>query len=175
MRDLSTLPKVESHLHLEGILEPETVLELARRNKVGLPYADLDDLRCRYESTDLQSFLDLLYANLAVLQTEQDFSDLVTAYVARGAAISSSRSASRPSARCRPVPATPCSTRSSAAAGRSSASATRQAAVHRPPPSLDQIVRSSDAVKVASTDGQLAIITGSSSVTRSSKCWTWPS
>ena len=60
MRDLSTLPKVELHLHLEGTLEPETVLGLARRNKVGLPYADLADLRGRYEFTDLQSFLDLL-------------------------------------------------------------------------------------------------------------------
>lgn len=86
MRDLSTLPKVELHLHLEGTLEPETVLELARRNKVELPYADLEDLRGRYEFTDLQSFLDLLYANLTVLQTEEDFSDLVTAYVARAAA-----------------------------------------------------------------------------------------
>jgi adenosine deaminase len=86
MRDLSTLPKVELHLHLEGTLEPETVLELARRNEVELPYADLEDLRGRYEFTDLQSFLDLLYANLAVLQTEDDFSDLVTAYVARAAA-----------------------------------------------------------------------------------------
>ena len=55
MRDLSTLPKVELHLHLEGTLEPETVLELARRNKVELPYADLEDLRGRYEFTDLQS------------------------------------------------------------------------------------------------------------------------
>jgi hypothetical protein len=79
MRDLSTLPKVELHLHLEGTLEPETVLELARRNKVELPYADLEDLRGRYEFTDLQSFLDLIYANLTVLQTEEDFSDLVTA------------------------------------------------------------------------------------------------
>jgi adenosine deaminase len=53
MRDLSTLPKVESHLLLEGTLEPETVLELARRNKVELPYADLEDLRDRYGFTDL--------------------------------------------------------------------------------------------------------------------------
>jgi adenosine deaminase len=86
MRDLSRLPKVELHLHLEGTLEPETVLELARRNKVELPYPDLEDLRGRYEFTDLQSFLDLIYANLTVLQTEEDFSDLVIAYVARAAA-----------------------------------------------------------------------------------------
>jgi len=86
MRDLSTLPKVELHLHLEGTMEPETVLELARRNKVELPYADLEDLRGRYEFTDLQSFLDLIYANLTVLQTDGDFSDLVTAYVGRAAA-----------------------------------------------------------------------------------------
>jgi adenosine deaminase len=86
MRDLSTLPKVELHLHLEGTLEPEAVLELARRNRIELPYADLADLRGRYDFTDLQSFLDLLYANLSVLQTEEDFRDLVTAYVARAAA-----------------------------------------------------------------------------------------
>jgi adenosine deaminase len=86
VRDLSTLPKVELHLHLEGTLEPETVMELARRNAVDLPYADLEDLRGRYEFTDLQSFLDLLYANLTVLKTEEDFSDLVTAYVARASA-----------------------------------------------------------------------------------------
>ena len=86
------------HLHLEGTLEPETVLELARRNKVELPYADLEDLRGRYEFTDLQSFLDLLYANLTVLQTEEDFSDLVTAYVAEAPAaayVTSKRSSTR--------------------------------------------------------------------------------
>lgn len=86
MRDLSTLPKVELHVHLEGTMEPERVMDLARRNGVELPYADLDDLRGRYEFTDLQSFLDLIYTNLTVLLTEQDFSDLVTAYVARAAA-----------------------------------------------------------------------------------------
>jgi len=48
MRDLSTLPKVELHLHLEGTLEPETVLDLARRNQVELPYTDLEDLRGRF-------------------------------------------------------------------------------------------------------------------------------
>ena len=99
MRDLSTLPKVELHLHLEGTLEPETVLELARCNKVELPYADLEDLRGRYEFTDLQS---LVYANLTVLQTEEDFSDLVTAYVARRRRRTPRRSVLRPAAPRRP-------------------------------------------------------------------------
>jgi adenosine deaminase len=78
-----TLPLAELHVHLEGTLEPELILELAERNGVTLPYADLDDLRSRYEFTDLQSFLDLYYANMAVLRTEQDFADLTNAYLAR--------------------------------------------------------------------------------------------
>lgn len=76
----------ELHIHLEGSLEPELIFELAERNGVVLPYTDLDDLRSRYEFTDLQSFLDLYFANMAVLRTAQDFADLTRAYFARAAA-----------------------------------------------------------------------------------------
>src|SRR6478609_5608672 len=67
-----SIPVAELHLHIEGTLEPELIFALAERNGIQLPYADLDELRSRYEFTDLQSFLDLYYANMAVLQTEQD-------------------------------------------------------------------------------------------------------
>jgi adenosine deaminase len=77
------MPTVELHVHLEGTLEPELIMALAERNRVVLPYADLDDLRSRYSFTDLQSFLDLYYANMAVLRTAEDFYDLTTAYLAR--------------------------------------------------------------------------------------------
>lgn len=80
---MSQLPKVELHIHIEGTLEPELIFELAERNGIELPYADLDDLRSRYSFTDLQSFLNLYYANLEVLQTSRDFADLVRAYLAR--------------------------------------------------------------------------------------------
>lgn len=73
----------ELHLHLEGTLEPELIFALAERNRLRLPYADLDDLRTRYEFASLQDFLDLYYANMAVLQTEEDFADLTRAYLDR--------------------------------------------------------------------------------------------
>jgi adenosine deaminase len=80
------LPIAELHLHLEGTLEPETIFAIAERNKVKLPYEDLDELRSRYAFTDLQSFLDLCYANVAVLRAAEDFSDMTTAYLDRARA-----------------------------------------------------------------------------------------
>jgi adenosine deaminase len=80
------LPMAELHLHLEGTLEPETIFTIAERNRIALPYADLEELRARYAFTDLQSFLDLCYANVAVLRTAEDFADMTTAYLDRAAA-----------------------------------------------------------------------------------------
>jgi adenosine deaminase len=74
---------VELHIHLEGTLEPELIFELAKRNSITLPHANLDELRDRYRFVDLQSFLDLYYANLDVVRTEDDFAALTRAYLAR--------------------------------------------------------------------------------------------
>ncbi|WP_242623038.1 adenosine deaminase [Pseudonocardia sediminis] len=81
----AVLPSAELHLHLEGTLEPSTIFELAERNRVRLPYADVDELAARYDFADLQSFLDLYYANMATLRTAQDFADMTDAYLARAA------------------------------------------------------------------------------------------
>lgn len=80
------LPVAELHLHIEGTLQPDLIFALAGRNGIALPYSGLDELREKYEFTDLQSFLDLYYANMAVLQTEQDFADMTRAYLERAAA-----------------------------------------------------------------------------------------
>lgn len=77
------LPKAELHLHIEGTLEPEMMFEMARRNGVALPYATVDEVRAAYAFSDLQSFLDLYYQGAAVLQTEQDFYELMSAYLVR--------------------------------------------------------------------------------------------
>ncbi|MCH7845500.1 MAG: adenosine deaminase [Acidobacteria bacterium] len=75
------LPKAELHLHIEGTLEPEMMFELAARNGVDLPFDSVADIRGAYEFDDLQSFLDIYYQGAAVLQTEQDFYDLMWAYL----------------------------------------------------------------------------------------------
>ncbi len=79
----TTLPKAELHLHVEGTLEPELAFALAERNGVTLPYASVDALRSAYAFEDLQSFLNLYYATMAVLRTERDFEELAAAYFAR--------------------------------------------------------------------------------------------
>ena len=79
-------PTAELHVHLEGTVEGELLVKIARRNGVALPTYDAELLRARYAFTDLQSFLDILHANLAVLRTEQDFHDLAAAYLRRAQA-----------------------------------------------------------------------------------------
>ena len=83
---LLALPKAELHLHIEGTLEPDLAFELAGRNGAQLPYASVDELAAQYDFTDLQSFLDLYYATMAVLRTEEDFADLTRRYLSTAAA-----------------------------------------------------------------------------------------
>ncbi len=83
---VARLPKAELHLHLEGSLEPELMFALAKRNRVEIPFASIDEIRRAYDFTDLQDFLDIYYAGMAVLRTEQDFHDLTLAYLDRVAA-----------------------------------------------------------------------------------------
>ena len=80
---LLSLPKAELHLHIEGTLEPELILEMGARNNITLPFPTLETLREQYEFSDLQSFLNLYYANMAVLITEADFADMTRAYLRR--------------------------------------------------------------------------------------------
>ena len=84
--DLFTLPKAELHLHIEGTLEPDLAFELADRNGVTLPYESVEHLASRYSFTDLQSFLDLYYATMDVLRTEDDFAELTRRYLRRATA-----------------------------------------------------------------------------------------
>ena len=78
---IQKLPKAELHLHIEGSLEPELMFRLAKKNKVEIPYKDIEDVRNAYNFTNLQTFLDIYYAGANVLLTKSDFYDLTWEYI----------------------------------------------------------------------------------------------
>ena len=83
---IAGLPKAELHIHIEGSLEPELMFALARRNRVEIPFASVEEVRAAYSFSNLQDFLDIYYRGADVLRTEEDFRDLAIAYFDRAAA-----------------------------------------------------------------------------------------
>jgi len=80
---LRGMPKTELHIHIEGSLEPELIFALAKRNRVTLPFANVESVKAAYDFKDLQSFLDIYYAGASVLLEEEDFFDMTLAYLKR--------------------------------------------------------------------------------------------
>ena len=77
------LPKAELHMHLEGSIEPQLMLDLAARNGVALRWKSAEELRAAYRFDDLRSFLELYFVGCQVLVTRQDFYDITRAYLRR--------------------------------------------------------------------------------------------
>ena len=80
---IRSMPKAELHLHIEGTLEPAMLMQLAEKHSVELPYSSVEDVARAYEFNDLQSFLDLYYLGAGVLVDEDDFYELMIAYLRR--------------------------------------------------------------------------------------------
>ena len=74
-------PKAELHMHLEGSLEPEMLMNLAKKNNVEIKYKSIAEVYQAYKFNHLQEFLDIYYQGMSVLCTEQDFYDLTYAYL----------------------------------------------------------------------------------------------
>jgi len=83
---IRALPKCELHIHIEGTLEPDLMLSVAERNGLTLPFETIDAARAAYRFSNLQSFLDIYYRGASVLQTVEDFYELMIAYLDRAAA-----------------------------------------------------------------------------------------
>ena len=75
------IPKTELHLHIEGSLEPELMFKLSKRNKVVIPFKNVDEIRSAYNFSNLDSFLKIYYQGSNVLITEEDFFDLTWEYI----------------------------------------------------------------------------------------------
>ena len=74
------LPKAELHLHIEGTLEPDFLLEKAKKHHIPLPFHSIEEIQNAYNFSNLQSFLNIYYQGMAVLKDEDDFSELAWRY-----------------------------------------------------------------------------------------------
>ncbi len=83
MTTVDALPKAELHIHIEGSLEPQMLLDLSLRNKVAIKYTSLAEIKQAYNFANLQEFLDIYYQGMSVLISEQDFFDLTYAYLVK--------------------------------------------------------------------------------------------
>lgn len=70
---LNAAPKVELHVHLEGSIQPETLLTLARRNGVTLPASTLDEVRDWFTFRDFDHFVEIYVAITKCLRTSEDY------------------------------------------------------------------------------------------------------
>lgn len=76
---IQEMPKAEIHVHLEGTIEPRTVLELAKRhNKLEtLPSQTVDGIRNWFQFTDFPHFVKIYVTISDLLRTPDDFALIV--------------------------------------------------------------------------------------------------
>lgn len=78
---IQAMPKAEIHIHLEGAIQPETVLVLAQRHQreASLPATDLAGLRRWFTFTDFPHFVQIYWTISDLLRTPEDFALIVHA------------------------------------------------------------------------------------------------
>jgi aminodeoxyfutalosine deaminase len=86
MGGVADYPKIELHVHLEGTVQPRTLLDLARRNDLPLPVDSVEELNKLYEFTDFAHFIEVWILTTNVMRTADDFRQIVVDYAAQAAA-----------------------------------------------------------------------------------------
>src|SRR5947209_15071863 len=70
------IPKLELHVHLEGSVQPATLLHLARRHGISLPVRTVDETERLYAYTTFLHFLEVYQLCGQCLRTSEDFAEI---------------------------------------------------------------------------------------------------
>lgn len=73
---ITRMPKVETHLHLEGSIQPATLLAIARRNGVELPARDVAGVAQLFRYQHFHEFLAVFMALARALVRGEDFEQI---------------------------------------------------------------------------------------------------
>ena len=73
---ITRLPKVETHLHLEGAIRPATLLEIAQRNHVEIPARDEAGVTQLFKYQNFHEFLAVFMALARALLRGEDFEQI---------------------------------------------------------------------------------------------------
>jgi len=79
-------PKIELHVHLEGTVRAQTLLDIARRNDYALPADTVEGLQDLYRFTDFRHFIEVWVLTTNALKKEADYRQMVLDYAREAAA-----------------------------------------------------------------------------------------
>jgi aminodeoxyfutalosine deaminase len=82
----AAFPKIELHVHLEGTIRPETLLEIAKRNDYPLPADTVVGISELYDYRDFAHFIEIWVLTTNALQHQDDFRQIVVDYAEEAAA-----------------------------------------------------------------------------------------
>jgi adenosine deaminase len=74
---ITQMPKVELHVHLEGSVQPRTLLRLANRHNISLPADNIAGLQQWYTFRDFYHFIEIYMKISSCLRTAEDI-ELIT-------------------------------------------------------------------------------------------------
>ena len=85
MAAAAPFPKIELHIHVEGSVRPERLLEIARRNDHPLPVSTVEELRDLYRFRDFAHFIQTWILVTSTLRTADDFREILVDYAEEAA------------------------------------------------------------------------------------------
>src|SRR5947209_1445299 len=72
-RYIAAVPKSELHVHLEGAIQPATLLTLAQRNSVPLPVQTVVEMQRWFTFRDFNHFVEIFFTISRCLKTAEDY------------------------------------------------------------------------------------------------------